>query len=304
MSFPFLPFSDETTVGAFFQNQVAWDDVAKTAHIVIGNITDHPGGCDGGSEALNGMIHIQSADRGLTWTTCSDGSCDMLLPKSPTKCLAPSSGHGTQMTKEGPHKGRLLFMGVHNAYKGDVVAFSDDHGKTFQSSGALHQVGLDEGSIAQLPNGSLFSIFRNCFLPGGSTKGCQGRSEGQLQAAGNSSGTGGKRFYFSVSNDGGVGWTKPRAHPDLVTPVCQGSITMNKDELLFAGPYSETGRRNLTILASDDNGVSFPRSLLITPGGAGYTGLQCGLPGANDCAVIFDAGGRTDFVAFSSKDIK
>ena len=49
---------------------------------------------------------------------------------------------------------------------------------------------------------------------------------------------------------------------------------MNKDELLFAGPYSETGRRNLTILASDDNGVSFPRSLLITPGGAGYTGLQ------------------------------
>ena len=93
-------------------------------------------------------------------------------------------------------------------------------------------------------------------------------------------------------------------HPDLVTPVCQGSITMHKDELLFAGPYSETGRHNLTILASSDNGASFPRSLRITPGGAGYSGLQCGLPGANDCAVIFDSGGHTDFVAFSSKDIK
>ena len=37
LSFPFLPFSDDTTVGAFFQNQVAWDYVAKTAHLVIGN---------------------------------------------------------------------------------------------------------------------------------------------------------------------------------------------------------------------------------------------------------------------------
>ena len=105
----------------------------------------------------------------------------------------------------GYHQGRLLFMGVHNAYKGDVVAYSDDHGKTFQSSGALHQTGLDEGSIAQLPNGSLFAIFRNCFLPGGSTKGCQGRSQGRLQAGDNGTGMGGKRFYFSVSNDGGVG---------------------------------------------------------------------------------------------------
>ena len=117
------------------------------------------------------MIHIQSTDRGLTWTTCTAGSCNnMPLPKSPTKCLAPTSGHGVQMSK-GPHKGRLLFMGVHNAYKGDVVAYSDDHGKTFQSSGALHQTGaficlpplwncwapnsivwrLEEGSIADDP---------------------------------------------------------------------------------------------------------------------------------------------------------
>ena len=52
------------------------------------------------------------------------------------------------MTKDGSHKGRLLFMGVHNAYKGDVGAYSNDHGKTFQSSSALHQAGLDKGSIA------------------------------------------------------------------------------------------------------------------------------------------------------------
>ena len=103
---------------------------------------------------------------------------------------------------------------------------------------------------------------------------------------------------------GGVGWTKPRAHPDLVTPVCQGSVTGYKQQLLFSGPYSETSRTNLTILASDDNGATFSRSLRITPGAAGYTGLQCGMPGDNDCAVVYDAGHKIDFVAFSSADIK
>jgi hypothetical protein len=57
LRFPFLPFSDPDTVGNFFQNQLAWDEDAKTAHLLIGNITDGAGGCDG-SENLDGMLHI------------------------------------------------------------------------------------------------------------------------------------------------------------------------------------------------------------------------------------------------------
>ena len=45
-------------------------------------------------------------------------------------------------------------------------------------------------------NGSLITIFRNCFLPGGSLKGCQGESDTD------SAGVGGKRFFYSISNDG------------------------------------------------------------------------------------------------------
>ena len=40
------------------------------------------------------------------------------------------------------------------------------------------------------------------------------------------------------------------------------------------------------MLASDDNGVTFRRSLRIDPGGAGYTSLQCGLPAPEDCAAL------------------
>ena len=68
MRFPFLPFSDEKTVGAFFQNQVAWDDIAKTAHIVIGNITDHPGGCSRRRDchfvAINSYMEVLVGDSG------------------------------------------------------------------------------------------------------------------------------------------------------------------------------------------------------------------------------------------------
>ena len=46
------------------------------------------------------------------------------------------------------------------------------------------------------------------------------------------------------------------------------------------------------MLASDDNGVTFRRSLRIDPGGAGYTSLQCGLPAPEDCAAL---GGRRAF---------
>ena len=145
--FPFLGFSDPKTTGNFFQNQLLWDAQTKTAHLLIGNVTDGPGGCDG-SENLDGMVLVSSTDRGQTWSKAKP----LPLPNSPTTCLAPTSGHGVQMNPKGQFlPGRLLFVGVHNAYHGDVIAYSDDHAKTWQSSGALHLPGLDEGSIAQMP---------------------------------------------------------------------------------------------------------------------------------------------------------
>jgi len=148
--------------------------------------------------------------------------------------------------------------------------------------------------MAQLPNGSLAQIMRNC-MPG--TPNCQ-----MLGGGG-----GGNRFLWSVSDDGGVTWAAPRPHADLVTPVCQGSLLGYKDALYFAGPYSTTQRHNLSVLRSDNNGQHFSRSLNLFAGNAGYTGLQCGLPGVQDCAVLFDGNGGTCngicFVSFASGDV-
>jgi hypothetical protein len=94
-----------------------------------------------------------------------------------------------------------------------------------------------------------------------------------------------------------------------------GSLTGFGDSLYFTGPYSTTSRKNLTILASDNNGLSFDRSLTLWASNAGYSGLQCGLPtnatagntSGHDCAVVFDgSGGKCDgicFMTFSTADV-
>ena len=80
-----------------------------------------------------------------------------------------------------------------------------------------------------------------------------------------------------------------------------------RSALYYSGPYmySETLRVNLTILASDDFGASFGRSLNLWPGSAGYTGLACGMPGKNDCGVLFSSHGvGLNFLSFSSNAVK
>eukprot|EP00039_Didymoeca_costata_P001306 m.51413 g.51413 ORF g.51413 m.51413 type:complete len:404 (-) comp10733_c0_seq2:19-1230(-) len=282
ITFPLLPFSNPVNVGTFFQSMLTYDPRAGLAILTVGNITDHVNSCgNGGStEDENGILQVTSADRGLSWTS-PPLNVNKYLPGAP--CMAPTTGHGVFMGNSNTPahlKGRVLMVGVNNAYHGDVIIYSDDDGKTYNFSTALHEQGYDEGSIAQLPNGSLAIIMRNC-MPG--TPNCQ-----MMQSRNKVSGGGGKRFMWSVSDDGGVSWTKPYLHPDLVTPVCQGSLTGYKDALYFVGPYSEVSRSNLTVLGSDDNGASFKRSLNLWPSAAGYTGFQCGLPGDYDCAVLFD----------------
>ena len=61
-------------------------------------------------------------------------------------------------------------------------------------------------------------------------------------------------------------------------------------------------------MASDDDGETFKRSLQLLPAGvyAGYTSLQCGLPGEKDCVVIYedDTTNSVNVVKFASADVK
>jgi hypothetical protein len=265
-----------------------------------------PKHCDDPHVFDGGTFQLDSMDFGVTWSSKLKPVAPPLTPnpgKPNANCVIPTMGNGMQMSG-GPFSGRLILPLVHDGYNGGVVISSDDGGQSYNLSTGLHIPGIDETQIAQLPNGSLMSISRNCFTPTTlppAVATCnydrQADTDGTDEMALYKPGS---RFVWSTSPDGGVTWTTPQIHPDLPSPGCKGSLISYQNSVYWAGPYSTSRRHNLTVLASDDNGQHFNRSLQITPPaplnltdpsaypvpGAGYSQLQCGLPMPLDCAIV------------------
>jgi hypothetical protein len=177
---------------------------------------------------------------------------------------------------------------------------------------------------------SLMAISRNCFTPETlppAVASCNYQAMADDRRSATTAYKPGSQFVWSTSPDGGVSWTRPQIHPDLPSPGCKGSLIAYKGSIYMSGPYSTTRRHNLTVLASDDNGEHFHRSLQITPPaplnasdpyaypvpGAGYSQLQCGFPMPLDCAIVWDNGQEFNyefpycnlsFVRFQSSDVK
>lgn len=63
--------------------------------------------------------------------------------------------------------------------------------------------------------------------------------------------------------------------PDVATPVCEGSLIAHEGALYFSHPESTSGRTHLTIHKSEDEGKSWPKSVLVWQegSGSGYSSL-------------------------------
>lgn len=293
------------------QIQLAYDAGASQLVVMLGNGTK-----PSKITCQSGVLHqTVSTDRGLTFAPVEDISHTLSNPHD-RSCISPPGGIGIQLRPGTTYAGRMLMAATHHAYQGDIILRHDKGQKSnvYNASDELHHPGLDEMQLIQLRNGSVMALARNCAQPTGTMKECMmvasavgpGRlsSEGNLEEGADSGGEGGKRVMISIStSSGGEHWSKPRPHPDLVTPVCNFGVTYYRDAVLFSGPYSELSRTNLSVLANTDgNGARFDRSLVLIPGPAGYSNIQCGLSGTNDCAVLFSTQGtRTiDLVRFPS----
>ena len=137
--------------------------------------------------------------------------------------FAPGPGVGIQL-----RNGRLVIPCYHRVVEelvhaesvGDAahnhVIYSDDHGKTWHR-GESTEARIDESQIVELSDGSLMLKIRS------------NRGKG--------------RRAISISQDGGVTWSKPTDDPTLVEPVCQASFIrytdsreFMKNRLLFSNP--------------------------------------------------------------------
>lgn len=65
--------------------------------------------------------------------------------------------------------------------------------------------------------------------------------------------------------DGGTNWLPPYPEPQLIEPVCQGSIlrdTQSKS-IFFSNPHSINKRVNMTIQRSDDDAKTWTKKYIV-----------------------------------------
>ncbi|MBS1705925.1 MAG: exo-alpha-sialidase [Armatimonadetes bacterium] len=198
-----------------------------------------------GPESCQSFL-ITSNDSGENWSSPRD-----LTPwVKPQQARSVASGPGIGIKTSG---GRLIFP--FNTRIGaswtTFCVYSDDHGKTWQK-GELVQHELEfnpnEVQIAEISAGKLLMNARN-----------QAKGHFRLQ---------------STSSDGGRTWTRIEPKPDLIDPVCMGSLLRLSDgRLAFSNPRSTPARAQGTVQLSGDDGATWRIAAEFGPDSFEYSSL-------------------------------
>jgi sialidase-1 len=179
---------------------------------------------------------ISSVDDGKTWS--SPVELTSTIKRRETRSLASGPGIGIEL-KRGAHAGRLLFPfneGANGIYDAFAV-YSDDNGRTWHrgmEAPKPSQLQPNETQFVELSDGDVMLNARN-----------QASDHHRLE---------------SVSHDGGETWDTVRPIPDLVDPVCMGSIvrvSFDPNLMAFSNPADARRRVNGTVRLSSDDGKSW-----------------------------------------------
>jgi sialidase-1 len=262
------------------------DQSTGTIHLLM---THNPGDdhepqlTTGESKGRRTVWITSSSDDGVTW--CKPREITDQVSKPNWTWYATGPGVGIQLTQDGPHKGRLLIPCDHVARGGKDpnahVIYSDDHGQTWHLGGEPPQREYNESQIVELSDGRVMLNMRNHRDP--------------IKAGAP------KQRGVAISSDGGETFADAKRDPALIEPVCQGSISRAGNRVLFSNPASETKRANMTVRMSDDDGQTWPSSIVVHPGPAAYSCLVP-LPDGS-VGLLFECGEekpyeRIDFARF------
>ena len=223
-----------------------------------------------------------SRDSGLTWSQRTP----LWQQLPPTfQQVFPGPGIGLQL-HSGPRAGRLLFCGwdtqVTSKTKGeenerDAVWYSDNGGATYTIANASASAdfrGMDECQMAELQDGRVMIVLRhdNQFAP------CSGGPPSPPPPPGVR--TLARCKAVAYSTDGGGSWGPVSYMAALESGSDESSVLSLGNTLYYSGAadHSNTGapgtygRKNFTVRASNDSGVTWPRSVQL-----------CGLPVNGSC---------------------
>lgn len=184
--------------------------------------------------------------------------------------------HGITL-RHGPHEGRLIrpsrFYAGENARQRwplhyTNAIYSDDGGKTWQTSAPFPARGTGEATMVQLEDGRIYYNTRRHWAPEGEDP---------------------RRRWHAWSEDGGrsfAGMGICAALPDgpqdtdygCMAGLCRLPIR-GQDLLVYSNCDSPKGRHHGTAWLSFDGGVTWPLKRLITAGAFAYSSLCAGRPG-------------------------
>ena len=217
-------------------------------------------------KGLREVWYTTSIDGGLTWSKAVNITSQVHRPNQPKLNLAYTfkedwrhyangPGHGMQFT-QGPHAGRMLIAANHSEgprgergsdYRAHTF-YTDDHGDTFHLGASIAIPGSNESSATEISGGKLLMNIRN--------------QRGDI-----------RQRIIGLSEDGSASWKETYFDPQLPDPICQGSILTIAQKkqaftLAFSNAADTKNRDNLTIRISQDDGRTWPISLLIDNGAA------------------------------------
>jgi sialidase-1 len=220
-----------------------------------------------------------SRDDGLTWEKPRD--ITTTTKHTSWRWYATGPGSGIQLTR-GPHAGRLLAACDHSRAEdgqyGSHAIISDDHGQTWKLAGIVPEPGVNESTVAELPDSKILINMRT-MRKGGVAK---------------------KARHVAISDDGGSTWHDQRYDESLIEPICQAALERCRwpegdtpGVLLFSNPASESKREKMTIRASFDDGATWPAAFLVHAGASAYSDLAV-LPDGR-IACLYEAGTKTPY---------
>ena len=224
---------------------------------------------------------MESPDSGLTWSSPREITADVKPDTWRWYSMGPV--HGIQLER-GARAGRLLIPcnhstdgGAADRFLGSHTIYSDDGGMSW-NLGAVDSTGADlmspsESTAVELVDGS---VYFNC------------RNQGGLGVANRA---------VTSSRDGGETFEHPyTADPQVVAPVVQASVCRygavdrgdHRNHLLFSSPGDPDRRRDLTVLSSFDEGLTWELGRVVHMGPAAYSDIL--VTRDRFIGILFEAG--------------
>ena len=229
----------------------------------------------------------RSKDHGKTWSPME------VVIKPDTNGNVPSMhmNEAGITLRHGEHAGRLIRAARHYAGRNQrskwpehytTAIYSDDGGKTWNTSKPFAEMGTGEAAVAELSDGRLYYNSRAHW----------NENKPPLR----------RRCAWSA--DGGETWTDWQIveilpdGPQNTNYGCMGGLVrlpvQGKDILIYSNCDSPDGRKRGTVWASFDGGKTWPLKRLVHEGGFAYSSLTAGRPATKSEGWIylhFESGG-------------